>query len=156
MARESLFNILHNQYELEGKRVLDLFAGTGSIGFEFASRGASLVDLVEINIQHVRFLIKAKAELNADEVNIFRADALKFILQKDRFYDIIFADPPYNMENFPQVATRVLQSKMLNENGLFILEHSSGYQFKELDGFREHRKYGSVNFSFFSKQIKAS
>ncbi len=154
MARESLFNILQNQYLLEGINVLDLFAGTGSIGFEFASRGAASVDLVEKNFFHVRFLQKVKAELDAEEVSIFRTDALKYIQRMDRSYDIIFADPPYDMENFTGVATGVLESNLLCDNGVFILEHSSAYQFSALEGFRDHRKYGSVNFTFFSKHFK--
>ena len=149
-ARESLFNILHNYLDFKGLRVLDLFAGTGSIGFEFASRGASLVDMVEINFTHASFIRKTSKAFGMNSIKVFRTDAFRFIERIKTGYDLIFADPPYELSNFSEVANKILENpRILNENGFFILEHSKNYQFDHLPGFAEHRKYGSVNFSFF-------
>jgi 16S rRNA (guanine(966)-N(2))-methyltransferase RsmD len=151
-AREGLFNILSNNYEMAGIHVLDLFAGTGSIGFEFISRGAAAADLVEINVHHVKFLHRAKAELKADEVTVIRSDAFRFIQKSGQSYHLVFADPPYDLKSFTEVLPAVMNSTLLKKNGIFILEHPSAFSFSERSDFLEHRRYGSVNFSIFSKQ----
>ena len=65
-------------------------------------------------------------------------------------YDIVFADPPYNLSGFGDIPAKVLSSRLLHPGSLFIIEHSDKYDFSDLPHFSDHRTYGAVNFSFFS------
>ena len=149
-AREGLFNILSNTWEFEEMEVLDLFAGTGNIGFEFASRGAGKVDMVETDNKSARFLKKAVETLGAENIRIIRSDAMDFIFHVPSQYDIIFADPPYDMEIIPEIPDRVFESRILADNGWVILEHGKKNTFGSHPRFLELRKYGSVHFSIFA------
>jgi 16S rRNA (guanine966-N2)-methyltransferase len=148
-ARESLFNILNNHLDFEGLRVLDLFAGTGSIGFEFSSRGAASVEMIENNFTHADFIKRTAGLLGATNIKVIRIDVFRFLPRISSKYDVVFADPPYDLDNFQEVPVLVLEQDILGEDGWFILEHSKRNDFSRLDGFYDHRKYGSVNFSFF-------
>jgi 16S rRNA (guanine(966)-N(2))-methyltransferase RsmD len=149
-AREGLFNILNNRVDFESVSVLDLFSGTGSIGFEFASRGALEVHLIEKNSVHIlgiRQLIKEIGFTNIKPVHIDVKAYLKTCRVK---YDIIFSDPPYDLHWLRSIPDLVLESGVLKEDGFLILEHPKTMDFKDHKGFFEHRNYGSVNFSFFA------
>jgi len=150
MAREGLFNILHHRFTFSGIRVLDLFSGTGSISFEFYSRGCRAITAIENDRFLFRQIKKIRDELGFTSINILNADAYK-TLQKDpgTGYDIIFADPPYNHPDLPTLPSLILGGRWLNPEGLFILEHPKENSFKEEKGFMEERKYGMVHFSFF-------
>ena len=149
-ARESLFNILNNRIDFEEIMVLDLFSGTGSIGFEFASRGARSVEMIELNFKHIEHLKKSVKELSMNNVKVRRADFFQYIKRNTSPFDIIFADPPFDMDDFEKVPELILQSKFLKKDGVFILEHPKSFNFSSLEGFTEQRNYGGVNFSFFS------
>lgn len=150
-AKESLFNILNNHFEFEGMKVLDLFAGTGSISYEFASRGAEVTS-VEINFRSFRFIQETSLSLQLDKIKVLRADVFKYIGKATEKYDIIFADPPYQMDNIDQLPDLILDSKILNEDGWFILEHSDQKKFTGHPFLSDKRSYGSVNFSIFKKK----
>ncbi|MGN1173378.1 MAG: RsmD family RNA methyltransferase [Muribaculaceae bacterium] len=149
-ARENIFNVIENLIDFDDEPVaLDLFAGTGAITFEFLSRGCSSVTAVEkANVQSA-FIRKVAAELGADNLNLIKGDALKYAATSSRKFDIIFADPPYDLPEFEKVAHTVLNSDMVKPETIFILEHSKAYDFSSLPHFSEHRVYGSVNFSIF-------
>lgn len=157
LAKEGLFNILAHRVELEGIRVLDLFAGTGSVGFEFLSRGASAVQAVERNQHHVAFIRKVQQTLGDEKHQVIMKDVLRFIREhthegEGRYeggYDIIFADPPYQMPELPLLPKLILQSQLLREGGLLIVEHPKDISFEADPRFDEVRSYGSVHFSFF-------
>lgn len=149
LAREGLFNILSNHFYFDDLEVLDLFAGTGSVGFEFASRGAVRVDMIEKNYQHFKFIRKVIEILQTDNIKVMKADFFKAIKNIHQTYDIVFADPPYDLKEFEKVPELILSKTILKPDGLFILEHPSHYQFNALPGFFDLRIYGSVNFSFF-------
>lgn len=149
IAKEALFNILENRYDFSNKIVLDLFAGTGSIGFEFISRGSAEVTLVEKNFNHYRFIQEILVELEIENANPLRADVFKALPRFKYKFDIIFADPPFDLPEFRKVPEAVFSSGILKENGLFILEHPKEYNFSSHPNFKELRKYGKVNFSFF-------
>jgi 16S rRNA (guanine966-N2)-methyltransferase len=149
-AKESLFNILSHQMDFEGLDVLDLFAGTGSITYEFASRGARTVVAVEMNPLHSRFIRDTCKKLDMDMVNVIRTDVFKYLHRPYQAFDIVFADPPYDHPLLTQIPDAVLTSGILSENGMFIMEHPSRSVFSDHPGFRQHRKYGGVNFSFFA------
>ena len=148
-AREGLFNILANTWDFEGLAVLDLFAGTGSIGFEFASRNASNVDLIEKDGRSVRFLMRTATSFQAENVRVYQSDALKYVVNSVSQYDIIFADPPYDLKTIPSIPDAVLESGILEKEGWLILEHGKSNSFTSHPHFLQLRKYGSVHFSFF-------
>jgi 16S rRNA (guanine(966)-N(2))-methyltransferase RsmD len=150
-AKESLFNILANRIDFEGLQVLDLFAGSGGIGFEFASRGAVQVDSVELNYLHGEFIKQIARELQLP-LKLIKANAFSFLKKPGKSYDVVFADPPYNLNNIATLPELVLSGNWLKTGGFFILEHSSAYSFENQEGFVEMRNYGSVHFSFFEKK----
>lgn len=149
MAKEALFNILNNHFDFEGIRVLDLFAGTGNISYEFASRGAIEVVAVDLNKRCIDFIRTTARLMPFECLSAIRADAFSYLVNCRTSFDIIFADPPYEMDNIEKVPDLVLGNCLLNEGGWLIIEHSGT---ENLDGhvaFIEKRKYGKVNFSFF-------
>ena len=148
-ARENIFNVIENRIDLEGKTALDLFAGTGAISFEFLSRGCSSVTAVEKTATQYNFIRKVAGILGDPNLHVVRGDALKFIATAKQAYDIVFADPPYNLPEFGSIPGAVLNSNLLHPGSIFIIEHSKSYDFSDLPGFLEHRVYGSVNFSIF-------
>lgn len=149
-AKENLFNILNNHFDFKGLAVLDLFAGTGSIGYEFASRGAK-VDLVEKDYRSVTYIKSIIQLLEIDSVKAYKADVFKSVPKLEKSYDIIFADPPYQMAEIDTLPNLILDNKLLNAGGWFILEHSGEYSFTSNPAFNQLRTYGSVNFSIFEK-----
>ena len=148
-ARESLFNILANRYEFDEIDVLDLFAGTGSITYEFCSRGARSVELVELNRSNYRFITSTLQELNMDNVTSFNTDVRIYLRKAVRSFDLIFADPPYALPWLKEIPALVKDAGILKPEGVLIMEHPDKISFDSSEGFHEHRYYGSVNFSFF-------
>ncbi len=148
-AREGLFNILSNAFDFNGLNILDLFGGTGSISFEFASRGCRSVDIVEINPNSLKSIQSTINLLGITGINLIRADVFRYIKSCSKKYNIIFADPPYSLKKITEIPKLIFESDLLEQNGLFILEHPKNYQFDNDSHFYEHRKYGNVNFTFF-------
>ena len=148
-ARENIFNVLENIVDFEGLRALDLFAGTGAVSFEFLSRECAHVTAVEKASTQQRFIEKVAKELKADNFALVRGDVFRFIESASAPYDIIFADPPYDMPGFSEVPVKVLNSGLVKPGTVFILEHNRQHDFSSLPHFRGHRAYGSVNFSIF-------
>ena len=148
-AKEGLFNLLNNRIDFEGIDVLDLFAGTGSIGIEFISRDAKSVISVEQNERHSAFIRKVCGELKITNLSLIKTDVFKFIDTCHSQFDMIFADPPYELEQLAQIPDLIFTIKLLKEEGLFVLEHSSKNNFEQHPHFVDHRNYGNVNFSFF-------
>ena len=148
-AKEGLFNILDNEYEFKDLVVLDLFGGTGSIGFEFASRGAALVDCVEMNAENARFISKAASALGIKGHNTVHCNVFDFLPLCTRKYDLVFADPPYALEALDQLPDKVLGAGILHPGCYFILEHGDEHCFREHKAFVKEKKYGNVHFSFF-------
>lgn len=150
MARENLFNILRGIIDIEGIDALDLFAGTGAISFELLSREAAHVTCVEKASPQIRFITDVARRLGADkDISIIRGDALRFIDAARNAYDLVFADPPYDLPGFGDIPAKVLGSRLLHPGSIFIIEHSDKYDFSTLPHFTDHRTYGAVNFSFF-------
>lgn len=148
-AKESLFNLLQNRIDFEGIDVLDLFAGTGSISLECASRGAREVVAVEMAHTQQNFIISACKQLDVHCVSVVRGDVFKFLSACHSKFDFIFADPPYALEALPTIPDKVFEKNILKEEGIFVLEHSRDNDFSQHPHFLEHRNYGNVNFTFF-------
>jgi len=152
-AKENLFNVINNLTDLDGAVGLDLFAGTGSITFELLSRGCRKVTAVEKNKAHSDFIAKAGSELKASGLDLIRGDVFRFLQSAPPdSYDIIFADPPYNLANIAEIPSIILRKEFLRQGGLFIMEHPKTNDFSHLPYFCQHRIYGSVNFSIFLKE----
>ena len=153
-AKESLFNILTNKLDFEEVEVLDLFSGTGGISFEFASRGAKHIVSIESNHKHAAFIQKTANDLKFAQMHIYKTNVFVFLKNCAHKYDLIFADPPYDMEGVETLPDLILSKDILKEDGIFILEHAKKLQFTGHPNLTDHRNYGSVNFSFFSGEKK--
>lgn len=149
-AKESLFNILANYYDFEDLEVLDLFSGTGSIAYEFVSRGAHNVVAIELAQAHYKFIQDNARDLDMEQITVIRTDAFRFLKNPYQSFDVIFADPPYDHPDLEQLPDLVLYSDILAHGGMFILEHPGSFDFSAHHKFSQHRKYGGVNFSMFS------
>ncbi len=149
MAREGLFNILNNRIDFEETRVLDLFAGTGAISVEFISRGAKYVTSVDESLKCIDFIKKTCTTLEIENLFALRADVFNFLGRSQQSFDLVFADPPYDLKQFDLIPSLVLKS-FVKPGGMFILEHSKEHNFSDNPYFTEQRNYGKVNFSFFT------
>ena len=150
MARENLFNVLNNLVDFEGMEALDLFSGTGAISFELLSRGCARVTSVEKAATQYRFIAKVKEQLHEENLVQVRGDVFKFIKTCEKKFDLIFADPPYDLPELPDLPQLLLQSHMLKPDTLIVVEHSKACNFAHLPQFSQQRTYGKVNFSFFT------
>ncbi|MDG5800126.1 16S rRNA (guanine(966)-N(2))-methyltransferase RsmD [Marinilabiliaceae bacterium ANBcel2] len=151
-ARESLFNILNNTIEYDQIKVLDLFSGTGAVTYEFVSRGVKEITSVEKNYNHYKFIKKTIEQLKIDNyVKTVKLDVFKFLKNEStEKFDLIFADPPFEMENFELLPDSIFLSNLLNPDALVIIEHGPDKDFSNNNNFKDRREYGKVNFSFFS------
>jgi 16S rRNA (guanine966-N2)-methyltransferase len=148
-AREALFNILNNRVDFESISVLDLFSGTGTISYEFASRGVPDVHLVEKDNVHIAGIKKILKDLDFTNVRPLHIDVKAYLKTCTFKYDIVFADPPYDLTWLKEIPDMVTGSGVMKEEGFFILEHPRDMSFSTHPQFFEHRHYGGVNFSFF-------
>ena len=148
-ARESLFNILTNRIDFEAMEVLDLFSGTGCITYEFASRGAMMIHTIEKDYSNISFIRRMVYEMKLINVKPVHIDVKAFLKTCKFRYDIVFADPPYDLRWIDALPDMVFSAGILKEDGFMILEHSRSLSFSNNSFFFEHRNYGSVNFSFF-------
>jgi 16S rRNA (guanine966-N2)-methyltransferase len=148
-AREGLLNILDNRYELTSVSFLDLFAGTGAVSYEMASRGSSDIDMIETDRRNCDFIRGTMDRLGLTSARIHRLDVRDWLKICHKKYDLIFADPPYALKWLKEIPDIVLQSNASDINTVFILEHPRTISFTTHPCFIEHRNYGNVNFSFF-------
>lgn len=153
LAKESLFNIISNRIDLNESTALDLFAGTGSISYEFASRGCPEVTAVDQNFPCIGFIKETIANLGMESVRPFRAEVFGFIRKTKSKFDIIFADPPYDLKNLDQISIEIINHQLLKPGGLLIIEHPKGVDLSQQQYFDSHRRYGHVNFSFFEADL---
>ena len=149
-AKENIFNVMAGYMDFEGATALDLFSGTGSITLELLSRGCSRVVSVEQDRDHHRFICDCLKKLGVAEGCIpLRGDVFRFVKSCKQQFDFIFADPPYALKELATIPDLVLEKGLLKEDGVFVFEHGKTNDFSSHPCFREHRSYGSVNFSIF-------
>jgi 16S rRNA (guanine(966)-N(2))-methyltransferase RsmD len=176
-AKENLFNVLNGfGFDYEECDVLDLFAGTGSVSYEFASRGARSVTSVEINAVHHAFIRRMASELGFKNLYPVKANVFNYLHACSRQFDIIFSDAPYDLKGSEEVISLVFERELLRpageageagearddgsvsedggddlsaSGGLLIFEHSKGLDFSAHPHFLQTRSYGSVQFSLF-------
>lgn len=148
LGKESLFNILNNYFFFDGITVIDLFAGTGNVSLEFASRDAISVTSVDSCQACVDFIKKMATQLQYKNLVAVKADAFQYIERLRQPVDIIFADPPYDLEGVERLPEIVFANNLLKPDGWLIIEHSKVHDFSQHPNFYQHRKYGKLNFSF--------
>lgn len=152
MAKEALFNILSNRLEFSELDCLDLFAGTGNVSFEFLSRGARSMTAYDIHSACVRFIKETGQKMQLTNLETAKVDVFRFLNsdQKHKSYDLIFADPPYDIPQLAQLPELIFKHSLLKEGGLLILEHPSLLILPDSPYIQETRKYGGTSFSFYS------
>lgn len=148
-AKESLFNILNNHFYFEYVTALDCFSGTGNISYELLSRGVQSVLSVDKDQHCFNFQKLMKTELKlGSNFNILQKDVFVALTTIDKKFDLIFCDPPYDLPQINELPKLVFKHRLLNDDGLLIVEHSKATSFKS-EHFFQTRKYGKVNFSIF-------
>ncbi len=150
-AKEGLFNMLEHNYDFSTLSVLDLFAGSGGISLEFVSRSCSSVTCVEMNPVHARFIRDTASAFGIKEkLQVVHHNVFDFLSLCTARYDIVFADPPYDLSGLENIPDKVMASGIVKEDGIFILEHPAAFNFAAHPCFQKEKKYGNVHFSFFA------
>ncbi len=148
-AKEGLFNILNNLIDFGEIKALDLFAGTGNITYELASRGCPSITSVDVNFRCVKYITETAKTLEIDSVGAIKSEVFSFIENRADRYDFIFADPPYDMPKAELLPDIIFENELLSEGGLLIFEHSSKKDYNNHPRLVDFRSYGNVGFSFF-------
>jgi len=150
MSKEALFNVLNNHFNFSELKILELFAGTGSISYEFASRGCSPILCVDGDMGCVNFIKKTSKEFDFD-ITAIKSDVFKFLEKHHGNYDIIFADPPYNLDQkeFETIIELIFEKELLDEEGMLVVEHSKYTKLDHMANFSFQKNYGGSVFSFF-------
>ena len=148
-GREGLFNLLRSRLELDGLEALDMFAGSGAVSYELASRGVVSVTAIEQDSGACRYIQKQAQDFGLDAIRVVRADVFAFLGRAMTQYELVFADPPYTDPRLETLPHLVREAGLVAKGGLFILEHGDRRDFSAAEGFVEMRKYGHVHFSFF-------
>lgn len=152
LAKEGIFNILNNNFDLEGIATLDLFAGTGSITYELASRGAAQLTAIEKDDKSWAFIKKTATELKFDDrLRLVKGDVFKFLKACTDKYDLIFADPPYALANIDEIPQLVFDRQLLQPGGLFIMEHAARNNYERHPNFLRVKNYGDSIFTIFTQ-----
>mgnify|MGYP001230048589 CR=1 FL=1 len=156
-AKEGLFNILRNRLDFSTIDVLELFAGTGNISFEFASRGVPHITAVDSYRGCVQFIHKIAQEFDFP-IETVTADVDQFLARNNKRFDLIFADPPYQFDaqSCADFSRKIWENNLLNDSGFLIIEHSKHTDLSQLLHFQEQRKYGGSVFSFFTNNTHDS
>ena len=151
-AREALFNILSNILDFDSLHALELFAGTGAVSLELASRGCRHITAVEQHAPSVDFLKKTAVLFNVEAaISVLRQDVFSFLEKPGQPYTFIFADPPYALPQMDLLA-RLPATNLLAPGGLLVLEHSAKNNFDGYPFFTRMKQYGDSAFSFFRKE----
>ncbi|MBI5216070.1 MAG: 16S rRNA (guanine(966)-N(2))-methyltransferase RsmD [Ignavibacteriae bacterium] len=154
-VKSTIFNMLQNRLRIHGANVLDLFAGTGNLGFEALSRGAANTVFVESSNNVVRTIQKNIELLKCDErAEVIQLDALYYLNSCREKFDLIFADPPYAYEQTKELPSLIFEKNLLNNDGLLIIEHTKHITFEQSDKFQlsVQKEFGQTRVSFFNRQ----
>lgn len=151
MSKEALFNVLNNHFNFTELKILELFAGTGSISYEFASRGASPILCIDGDVGCVNFIKKTAKEFEFD-ITAIKSDVFKFLERHTGKYDIIFADPPYGMDQkeFEKMIESIFKNELLDEEGMLVVEHSKYTKLEQMPSYAFQKNYGGSVFTFLA------
>jgi len=148
-AKTGLFNILNNHFDFRESSFLDLFSGTGNMSYEFASRGCKRIVSVDKDARCIEFIKRMKQEWKIEAIEVIKDDAFRFLDNTREKFEIIFAGPPYALENIDDLPEKVLGGKILNAGGWFILETNPKHSFETHPSFFRKTNYGQTTFHFF-------
>jgi 16S rRNA (guanine966-N2)-methyltransferase len=150
-AKEGLFNMLENKLDLIDMDILDLCAGTGNLTFEFLSREAGKVTAVDKEYNCIQFIRKTAKEFGVDDkLETYKMDITLYLKKTNLTFDIIVADPPYDLTFHEEIAQLVFERQLLKPEGTLIIEHGRNTTFDNTPQFDSMRKFGNVQFSFFT------
>ena len=152
-AKESIFNILNNYFNFDAIAVLDLFAGTGNISYEFAARGATTVISVDNNTSCANFIQRTAQSLSFDNLHVINSDALTYLNRSAQQFNVVFADPPYDWDKYDMLPVTIFERNLLLPDGFLVIEHPISINFESHPKFYQQRKYGKVNFSIFAENL---
>lgn len=150
-VKSTIFNMLQNRLTLKGADVLDLFAGSGSLGFEAISRGAKQVVFVDDSNEVMDIVEKNAEHLNClTQCSIIQRDAESYIEKANQNFDLIFADPPYAYERTTEIPRLIFNKGLLKPNGYLIIEHSKHTKFVESQLYKleVQKEFGNTRVSF--------
>ena len=149
-VRQALFTKL--QFFLPDKKVLDLFCGTGALGIEALSRGASSVLFVDKDFRSVQMTKENLKNLKID-AKVVKCDAVKFLEVCNESYDLILLDPPYKSGLYEKVLPKIYEKNLLNDDGVIVCEHASNDTF-DYSPFQvyDEKKYGNITLTFLEKK----
>lgn len=152
-AKEALFNILNTRYYFDEIAVLDLFAGTGNISYEFGSRGTSAIQAVDSDRRCIQYINKTAALLSLP-IRTQISDVLQYLENRSARFHVVFADPPYHYDKneLEKIVEAVFKNDVLTGTGCLIIEHSKHTDLSDVKNFSEARNYGGSVFSFFNSE----
>jgi 16S rRNA (guanine966-N2)-methyltransferase len=155
--KESIFNTL-NEF-IQGKRILDLFAGSGGFGIEAFSRGADNITFVEKSHRSAALLSENLAHLSipSDHFQIYRQDVIKYCQISSKSYDLIFTDPPFNFNSLQNLINLIMESTLLERNGLLIIHHEISNPVKSSSSFYmmfKQKRFGRSLISYIIHGVK--
>ncbi|MEK6793895.1 MAG: 16S rRNA (guanine(966)-N(2))-methyltransferase RsmD [Spirochaetota bacterium] len=147
-VREALFNIV----DVDGMRMLDIYTGSGAIGLEALSHGAAQVTFVDIDKRAVIAISESLVKLGyTDRGHVIRNNSLRFLASPSGPYDIIYADPPYDTEDLPEILSRVRGNGLLTDDGILVIEmNRRAASVIESEAY-DLRRYGKALLAFFRK-----
>ena len=150
MSKEALFNVLNNHYHFSELKVLDLFSGTGNISYEFGSRGCENITSIDGDVGCINFIKKTAKEFDLN-ITAIKNDVFKFLEKHKATYDIIFADPPYGIEQkqFEKLIELVFEKELLDPAGMLVIEHSKRTKLDHMMHFSFEKNYGGSVFTFY-------
>jgi 16S rRNA (guanine966-N2)-methyltransferase len=151
IAKEGLFNIIHNNLDIESLKTLDLFGGTGCISYELASRGATDLTIVEKDHKMFDFIKNTATTLKVD-LKIIKGEVFKYISSCQEQYDFIFAGPPYALGTIDELPLLIFKNQLLLQGGWFVLEHTPRNDYKKFEHYKMERNYGTTIFSIFEQE----
>ncbi|MEX0721622.1 MAG: 16S rRNA (guanine(966)-N(2))-methyltransferase RsmD [Balneolaceae bacterium] len=151
-TKESIFNIIDARVYLDGAMILDLFAGSGSLGFEAISRGAKKVTAVESDPKNAKNIQKTAEQFDVeDQIRVVTTDVLQYMNGMPLPHHFIFCDPPYEYAFVNEIIEAILTQNWLSEEGWFIFEHDKKHRFKEHPHCFFSKSYGRTMVSIFQK-----
>ena len=154
-AKTGLFNILNNEFDFTEISVLDLFAGTGNLSYEFVSRGCPHVVCVEKDFKCQSFILKMKQEWKISGIELYKGDVSQYLDSCREKFEIIIADPPYDLESVKSLNSIVFEKKLLSPGGWLVIETDKRHNFENQPFFIRSRNYGSTIFSIFEQPIQS-
>lgn len=151
-TKESIFNVIEARIYLDGAMILDLFAGSGNLGFEAISRGAKKVTAVEHNSKNAKQIEKTAEQFDVEEqIRVATIDVMQYLNGMPLPHHFIFCDPPYQYAFINEIIEAVLTQNWLTDEGWFILEHDKSHRFKDHPHCFFSKSYGRTIVSIFQK-----